>query len=69
MKAREYHEKALKHFQMADKMGFQAEEPLEKKISDKLRTLGVGAAAALRSIATPTQTSTFADKPPATEKN
>lgn len=68
VKAREYHEKALKHFQMADKMGFQAEEPLEKKISDKLRTLGVGAAAALGSIATPTQTSTFADKPPATEK-
>ena len=68
VKAREYHAKALKHFQMADKMGFQAEEPLEKKISDKLRTLGVGAAAALGSIATPTQTSTFADKPPATEK-
>ena len=68
VKAREYHEKALKHFQMADKMGFQAEEPLEKKISDKLRTLGVGAAATLGSIATPTQTSTFADKPPATEK-
>lgn len=68
VKAREYHEKALKHFQKADKMGFQAEEPLEKKISDKLRTLGVGAAAALGSIVTPTQTSTFADKPPATER-
>ena len=68
VKAREYHEKALKHFQMADKMGFQAEEPLEKKISDKLRTLGLGAAATLGSIATPSQTSTFANKPPAVER-
>jgi len=67
-KAREYHEKALKHFQMADKMGFQQEEPLEKKISDKLRTLGIGAAITAGSIATPNQTSMFADKPPATEK-
>jgi|GEM_PF-2126482 len=42
-KAREYHEKALHHFKMADQMGFQEEEPLEKKISSKL--IGAGLAA------------------------
>lgn len=67
-KARDYHDKALSHFQMADKMGFQAEEPLEKKISDKLRTLGLGTVAAIGSIVAPSQTSTFANKPPAIER-
>ena len=46
-KAREYHEKALMHFRKADEMGFQEEEPLEKKISGKLVGAGLAAAAAL----------------------
>ena len=45
-KAREYHEKALAHFRTADKMGFQEEEPLEKKISGKLVGAGLTALSA-----------------------
>ena len=47
--ARKYHDKALFHFKMADKMGFQEEEPLEKKISGKLAAAGLGLASAFSS--------------------
>jgi hypothetical protein len=50
-KAREYHEKALMHFRKADEMGFQAEEPLEKKISGKFAAAGLGLASAVAGLA------------------
>jgi GNAT superfamily N-acetyltransferase len=49
-KAREYHEKALMHFRKADEMGFQEEEPLEKKISSKLAATGLGLASAVAGL-------------------
>lgn len=52
-KAREYHEKALMHFRKADEMGFQEEEPLEKKISGKLAGIGLATAAALSPVVPP----------------
>lgn len=58
-KAREYHDKALHHFRMADKMGFQQEEPLEKKISGKV---AAGLAALSGIVSTPT-TATAANQP------
>jgi Domain of unknown function (DUF6321)/Protein of unknown function (DUF5661) len=61
-KAREFHDKALYHFKMADKMGFQEEEPLEKKISGKVAA-GVTALSGFMS----TPTATTANKPPQIE--
>jgi hypothetical protein len=67
-KAREYHEKALMHFRKADEMGFQEEEPLEKKISSKVAAAGLGLASALTGLGgVSSKTSELADKPPKTE--
>jgi hypothetical protein len=67
-KAREYHDKALHHFKMADKMGFQQEEPLEKKISGKVAAAGLGLASALTGLAGVSgKTSETADKQPQVE--
>jgi hypothetical protein len=61
-KAREFHDKALHHFKMADKMGFQAEEPLEKKISGKVAA-GLTALAGMM----PTQFAAASGNPTQTE--
>jgi GNAT superfamily N-acetyltransferase len=63
-KAREYHEKALMHFRKADEMGFQQEEPLEKKISGKLAAAGLGLTSAVAGLASiSSKTSEQAAKP------
>jgi len=61
-KAREFHDKALHHFKMADKMGFQAEEPLEKKIGGKVAA-GLTALAGMM----PTQFAAASGNPTQTE--